>query len=70
MLAHALEEHLVADAVVQVLARMDLVADIDTGIVEGIEDRQPAPRELVEGFLDQPRRARRPRIKIGPGQGT
>ncbi len=67
-LLDALEEHLEGHAVVQVLAGMDLVADVDAGFVEGVEDRAPAPGQLVEGALDQAGRALRPGIEIGPGE--
>jgi hypothetical protein len=66
----ALEEHLVAHAVVQVFARVDFVAHVHACRVEGIEDRAPAAREFVEGFLDESRRARRPRVEVRPGQRT
>ena len=66
--ADALEEHLEGGAVEQVLARMDLVADVDAVLVEGVEDRLPAPAELGEGLLDQARRPLRPGIEKGPGQ--
>ena len=47
---------------------MDLVADVDARLVEGVEDRPPAPRQLVEGGLDQALGPRRPGIEIGPGE--
>ena len=62
------EEHLEGRAVEQVLARMDLVADVDPVLLGEVEDRPPAPRQLLEGRLDQPRRPLRPGIGIGPGQ--
>ena len=68
MVADALEEHLVGHAVVQVLARVDLVADVHAGAVERVEDRAPTFRQLVERLFDQAGRARRPRVEIGPGQ--
>ena len=68
VVAEALEEHLEGHAVDQVLAGMELVADVDAGLVEGVEDRLPAPRELVERGLDQARRPRRPGIEVGPGE--
>ena len=55
------EEALEGGAVVQILAGMDLVGDVDAGLVEAVEDRAPAAAELVEGGLDQARRALRPR---------
>src|SRR5262249_44219987 len=46
MIADLLEEHLEGRAIEDVLARMDLVAEIDPGILVGIEDRRPAFAEL------------------------
>src|SRR5271166_54713 len=64
------EETLEARSVEQVLARVDLVGDVDAGLVEGVQDRLPALGELFVRGLDQPRRALRPRIDIGPGERT
>ena len=66
--ADRVEEHLEGGAVENVLARMDLVADVDAGVVIGVEDRLPALAELGEGFLDQAGRPLRPRIEIGEGE--
>jgi hypothetical protein len=41
---------------------MDLVADVDAGLVIGVEDRLPALAEFGEGLLDQAGRALRPGI--------
>jgi hypothetical protein len=68
--ADPLEEHLERRAVMQVLAGMDLVADIDARLLEGVEDRSPALGQLIERRLDQAGRPLRPRIEIGPGQGA
>ena len=68
MIADPLEEHLEGGAVDQVLARVDLVAEVDAVLLEDVEDRLPAPGQLVEGGLDQPGRARRPGIDVGPGE--
>ena len=62
------EETLEARSVEQVLARVDLIGDVDACLVEGVEDRLPALGELFERGLDQARRALRPGIDIGPGQ--
>ena len=70
VVVHALQEHLEGDAVVQVLTRMDLVAEVDAGFVESIQDRAPAPCQLVERGLYQPRRALRPRIDERPGESA
>src|SRR5690606_27452620 len=53
VVVHALKEHLVGDAVVQVLAGMDFVADVDARFIKGVEDRRPAAGQFVEGFLDK-----------------
>src|SRR5262249_36258067 len=45
---------------------MDLEGDIDARLIEGVEDRPPAPSELVEGGLDQSGRALRPGIEVRP----
>ncbi len=68
MVAGALQEHLVGDAVVQVFAGMDLVADVDAVGIGMIEDRLPAAGQLVEGGLDETGRTLRPRIDEGPGK--
>ena len=62
------EEHLEGGAVEHVLARVELEADVAAGLVVGVEDRLPAPREFVEGGLDQAGRPLRPGIDEGPGQ--
>jgi hypothetical protein len=54
VVADALEEHLEGDAVMQVFARMDLVADVDAAILGMVEDRPPALGQFVEGGLDRP----------------
>ncbi len=68
MVADASQEHLERDAVVQVLAGVDLEAGIDAGAVEGVEQRPPALGQLVERGLDQTGGALRPRVEIGPRQ--
>ena len=47
---------------------MNLVADVDAGGVERIQDRTPAARQLVERSLDQAGGPLRPRIQIRPGE--
>src|SRR5439155_896548 len=62
------EEHFEGHAIVQILARMDLEAGVDALVLEHIENRAPAPRQLVERRLDQTSRPLRPGIEIGPCQ--
>src|SRR5271163_649174 len=66
--ADRVEEALEGRAVEQVLSRMELVANVDARVVEGVEDRFPALRKLFERGLDQPGRALRPGVDEGPGQ--
>src|SRR5204862_2346110 len=68
--AQALEEHLERHAVVQILAGMDLEAGVDAVFLEHVENRAPAPRQLVERRLDQTRRPLRPGIEVRPGEST
>src|SRR4051812_46130493 len=68
MIAGALKKHLEGNAVANVLARMDLVAEVDTGFLVGVEDRTPAARQFVECGLDQARRPLRPGIQKRPRQ--
>ena len=65
---HGIEESLERHAIVQVFARMDLVAQRNAGFAEHIEHRAPAAREFLESHLHQSRRALRPRIHHGPQQ--
>src|SRR6185369_6430720 len=51
MAGDALQEHLERQAVVQILRRMDLVADVHALGVEGIQNRTPAAGELVEALV-------------------
>jgi hypothetical protein len=65
---HHVEEALEGRAVVQILARVDLEAQVHAARIEGIQDGAPATAQFGEGLLHQSRRALRPRIEIGPGQ--
>ena len=52
----------------QVFTGVDFKTDIDSVILENIQDRMPSTREFVERILDQASRALRPRIEIRPRQ--
>ena len=54
MVAGALQEHLERDAVMQVLARMNLVAEVDFRPDRRHRGSVPALGQFVEGRLDQP----------------
>src|SRR5690606_34569463 len=66
--ADRVEEALERHAVVQVLAGMDLEAQIDARLVERVENRAPAAAELGEAFVDETRGTLRPRIHRVPQQ--
>ena len=68
--ADRFEEQLEGGAVENILAGMELIAEIDAILVIDVEDRLPAPAKLGEGFLDQPGRTLRPGIKIGESQSA
>src|SRR5207253_6174017 len=64
--ADAVEKHLEGHAVMQILTGMDLEAEVDARLLERIENRPPAPRQLIERRLDQTRRPLGPGIEIRP----
>ena len=68
MISDSGEKALEGRAVVQVFAGMQLEAYIHARFVEGIQDRQPAPPQFLERFVDQPRRPLRPGIEKRPRQ--
>src|SRR6202011_3366015 len=68
VVAGTLEQHLEGDAVADVLAGMDLEAEIDACVLIRVQDRMPASREFVERGLDHSGRSLRPRIEERPGQ--
>ena len=70
MVVHGGEEALERDAVVQVLARVDLEAAVHALFFERVQDRPPAAGEFREAGLDQPDRALRPRVHHRPEQGA
>ena len=63
-----LEQHLERHAVEDVLAGMQLEADIDARFVIRVEDRAPAPRKLGERRVDEAGRPLRPGIEERPGE--
>jgi len=64
------EEPLERDAVVEVLAGVKFIAQVDAVISAGIEDRPPAAGQFGKALLDQPGGALRPRIDRVPQQRT
>ncbi|EKD59601.1 MAG: hypothetical protein ACD_54C01258G0001 [uncultured bacterium] len=66
----AIQKHLKGNAVVQVFAGVNLVAQIDTTGVGMVQKRRPAAGEFVKSLFDQTGGALRPRVKIRPGQRT
>jgi hypothetical protein len=68
MVLHPLQEHLEGDAVMQVFARVDLVADVDAVLLGMVQDRRPALGELIESRLDEAGRTLRERVEERPDQ--
>ena len=66
--ADAVQEHLEADAIVQVFAGVNLIAQVHTHGIGMIQDRPPARRQFVEGRFHQPGGPLRPGIDVRPGQ--
>src|SRR5690606_2506095 len=64
----AFEKHLEGHSIVQVFAGMNFEAEVDSGFIEGVQDRAPAPGKLIERRLYQTGGPLRPRIKVRPGQ--
>ncbi|RYF00506.1 MAG: hypothetical protein EOO78_11850, partial [Oxalobacteraceae bacterium] len=60
VVADRFQEALEADAVVQVLARMQFVAQVDAGIFKRVQDRPQRPAGLVEEAFGELARRWRP----------
>ena len=68
MLTDGFQKALERDAIVKILARMNLVREIDAFCVELIKYRPPAAREFREALLDESWRPLGPRIEVRPQQ--
>ena len=68
MPSHHFKKPVEGCAIVQVLARMQFVANIHARLIKRVENRLPAPTQLLKRLIDQPRRPLRPRIKERPRQ--
>src|SRR5581483_8614198 len=66
----SIEEHLKADAVVQVFAGVQFETEVDAGVVKQLKNRFPSFCQLVERSFNQPWRPLRPRVDVGPRQCT
>jgi hypothetical protein len=51
MVIHPRKKTLKGHAIVQVFAGMDFVADIDALLVEKVQQRPPAPGQLIKGLI-------------------
>ena len=67
---HSVEKAFERRAVMQVLARMNLEAEVDAGFIERVQDRSPAPRQFRKSLLDKAGRTGRPWIDHRPEQGA
>src|SRR5438270_135205 len=70
MIFDPLQKHFEGDPVVQVLSGMNFKAQIHSGLIKCVQDRQPAGGEVLEGSLDESGRSLRPRIDVRPRQGS
>jgi hypothetical protein len=68
MVIDPLQKTLKGHAIMQVFAGMDFVADIHALFVENVQQRPPAPGQLIKGLIEKRLIMRRPRIKIRPRQ--
>src|SRR5690242_15350665 len=66
VLASRLPESLESNPVVKVFARMDLITDVDTCLVKGVQDWQPSLRQFFETVFDQSCRTLWPRVYCVP----
>ena len=70
VIARGVQKSLEADAVVQVLAGMDLVGQVDVILLRDIQDRTPQTGQLRKPLLHQPQGPLRPRVDKGPQEGA
>ena len=68
--AEKVEEALIGRPIEEVFPRVELEADIDADLPVRVENRSPAPGELLESGANEIVRPRRPRIEIGPCQSA
>src|SRR5471032_1940596 len=57
MIVHGSKKTIERNAVMQIFPRMQFIANVHTCLIEGIQQRTPAPRQLLERSFYQPRRA-------------
>jgi hypothetical protein len=65
-----IEEHLEGGTVEDIFSWMDLEANIDPDLIEGIKNRTPALREFTEGLAGELCRSLGPWVDEGPCEGT
>ncbi|BBI53481.1 hypothetical protein HORIV_59020 [Vreelandella olivaria] len=54
MVADPLKKHLEGDTIVEILARVNFVAEIDPGFVKGVQNGTPAFGQFVKRGFDEP----------------
>src|SRR5690349_18497716 len=67
---NVIEKHFIADTVVQVFTRMNLIAKIYAALVEHIQNRQPSICEVLEASFSQAGGSLRPWIHSMPQQSS
>src|SRR5437016_5228121 len=68
MFSHPLEKHFKRGPIVQILARMNLKAQVHARFIKCIQDGPPPLCQLIKSRLNQPRWPLRPRINVRPRQ--
>ncbi len=68
VIARSFQQHFEGHSVMKIFAWMNFVANINSGILKGIEDWGPTLGQLVKGCLDKSCRSLWPWIHVGPRQ--
>ena len=68
VVVHCGEESFEGYTVMQVFARVQFVADVHAGRVEGVEHRSPALGQFGESLFHEPSGPLWPRVEVGPGE--
>ena len=68
MVVEPFQKHFKSDPVVKIFTRMNFKTDIDTSLVEGVEDGMPAFGQFIECGFNQVCGSLGPGVEIGPGQ--
>lgn len=65
---HTVQKHLAGFTILQVFTRVDLVTDIEPGLIKRVKNREPTPGQVVKRLLDQSRWPEWLGVGLRPGQ--